>query len=65
MALIMMVPMVLQQSKIMSLRALILFGASAVILIVYTLLRLVTGLSFLSLGSFPNVTFHQSVASMI
>jgi tetratricopeptide (TPR) repeat protein len=57
MALLMTVPLVMQQSKLMSLRALILFGAAAVVLIVYTLLRVVTGVGFLSLGSFQNVTF--------
>lgn len=57
MGLMMTVPLVLQQSKIMSLRALIFFGASAVVLTLYIILRLVTGLDFLSLGSFANVTF--------
>ncbi|HEY0964270.1 MAG TPA: tetratricopeptide repeat protein [Candidatus Paceibacterota bacterium] len=57
MALMMTVPLILQQSKLMSLRVLIAFGAAAVALIAYILLRVTTGLGFLSLGSFGNITF--------
>ena len=57
MGLLMTVPLVLQQSKKMSLKTLVFFGASAAVIIVYTLLRIVTGLKFLSLGSFQAVTF--------
>ena len=57
MGLLMTVPLVLQQSKLMSLRTLIFFGGSAVVLIVYTLLRFIPGFGFLSFGSFSSVTF--------
>ena len=57
MGLLMTVPLVLQQSKKMSLKTLVFFGSSAAVIIVYTLLRIVTGLKFLSFGSFQAVTF--------
>lgn len=56
MALLMTVPLILQQSKLMSLRTLVFFGGAAALLIAYTLVRIVANFGFLSLGSFGNVT---------
>ena len=56
MALTMTVPLVLQRSKVMSLKALIALGASAVIALLYTLVRLVVDAGALGLNSFGSVT---------
>jgi tetratricopeptide (TPR) repeat protein len=55
-ALAMTVPLVLQGSKIMSVRALALFSVVALLLLAYNLLRLLFGVEILPLGSFTNVT---------
>lgn len=56
MLLSMAVPLVLQQSKKMSLTALIAFAAAAGLVILYNLLRLIFGAEFLSFASFGTLT---------
>jgi tetratricopeptide (TPR) repeat protein len=56
MALVMTVPLVLQRSKSMSLKALVFFIAAAAIALLYTLVRLVISADVLALGSFPQIT---------
>lgn len=55
MALMMTIPLVLQQSKLMSLYTLIAFASSAGLLFIYNILRFVAG-PILGFGSFPQVT---------
>jgi tetratricopeptide (TPR) repeat protein len=54
--LLMTVPLVFKASKSMTVKAILLFGASAGILIIYNLVRLVFGADFLPMGSFSAVT---------
>lgn len=56
MALTMTVPLVLQKSKLMSLRVVFAFVAASSLVIVYTFARIIFGAGFLSLGSFGSVT---------
>ncbi|MFT7644880.1 MAG: Flp pilus assembly protein TadD [Candidatus Paceibacteria bacterium] len=55
-ALAMTIPLVLQGSKIMSVRALAFFSVAAVLLLAYNLIRLLLGVESLPIGSFTNVT---------
>lgn len=54
--LMMTIPLVLQGSKIMTVRALAFFGLTGALLLVYNLARIILDASFLSLGSFQAVT---------
>lgn len=54
--LVMTIPLVLQNSKVMSIKALAFFSFSAVLLIVYNLVRLLFGPEILQFGSFGSVT---------
>ena len=56
MGLLMVVPLVLQRSKKMSLRAIMFFGAGSALVLLYSLARIVLGADFLPLGSFGAVT---------
>jgi tetratricopeptide (TPR) repeat protein len=56
MALAMSIPLVLQKSKVMSLKVMMVFGIASSLVIVYTILRIIFGSSFLGLGSFLEVT---------
>lgn len=55
-ALVMTLPLVLQNSKVMTMKALAFFGVTSIILMVYASLRLLLGVDFLPLGSFFFVT---------
>ena len=55
-ALAMTVPLVLQGSKLMTIRALALFGCSAALLLTYNVLRIIFGPGFLPFDSFSVVT---------
>ncbi len=56
MAVLMTVPLFLQRSKIMSIKALVFFGITATLLLVYNLVRLLFGAAFLPFDSFGVVT---------
>ncbi|MEN9920177.1 MAG: hypothetical protein RL538_70 [Candidatus Parcubacteria bacterium] len=56
MALVMTTPLILQRSKIMSLKTLIALGAASGVTILYTLIRLVVDAKVLALGSFGSLT---------
>lgn len=56
MGLVMTIPLILQRSKIMSLKALIALGAASALAILYTIVRLFIDSPVLSLGSFGSVT---------
>ncbi|MEK7462212.1 MAG: tetratricopeptide repeat protein [Patescibacteria group bacterium] len=56
MGLLMTIPLVLQKSKLMSLRALMFFGVGSIFVLLYSLCRIVFGADFLPLGSFAAVT---------
>ncbi|MBP6924408.1 MAG: tetratricopeptide repeat protein [Candidatus Pacebacteria bacterium] len=56
MGLVMTIPLVLQRSKIMSLKALIALGASSAVAILYTIVRLFIESPVLNLGSFNSIT---------
>lgn len=50
------VPLILQGSKIMTIKALAFFGLSATLLLLYNLVRIIFGPALLSFGSFGSVT---------
>jgi len=56
MALIMSMPLVLQKARVMSLRVLLGIGVAAVLVMVYSFLRVLFGGNFLAFGSFTDVT---------
>ena len=56
MALVMTSTLVLQRSKILTVKALALFGCVSGLLLVYSILRIIFGAGFLPLGSFTEVT---------
>lgn len=56
MGLLMIVPLVLQRSKKMSMRALMLFGFGSILILAYSLSRIFLGAEFLALDSFRAVT---------
>jgi tetratricopeptide (TPR) repeat protein len=56
MALVMTLSLVLQRSKIMTIKALAVFGGVSGLLLTYTILRVIFGAEFLSFGSFDVVT---------
>src|SRR5690606_25154905 len=56
MGLVMTIPLILQRSKIMSLKTLIALGAASSLAILYTVLRLFIESPALSMGSFRSVT---------
>lgn len=55
-AIAMTLPLLLQRSKTKAIGAILLFGASSTVLILYNLLRFIFGTDFLSLGSFNSLT---------
>jgi tetratricopeptide (TPR) repeat protein len=56
MGLLMTIPLVLQKSKKMSMRAFMFFGAGSVLILLYSLGRIILGADFLPLNSFGAVT---------
>jgi len=56
MALVMTVTLVMQGSKIMTIKALAVFGCVSGVLLLYNILRIIFGAQLLSFGSFPGVT---------
>ena len=56
MGLAMTLPLILQQSKLMSLRTLVFFTSASALIVGYTLLRLIFSTDILSLGSFSSIT---------
>ncbi len=56
MGLLMMIPLVLQKSKKMSMRALMFFGLGSILVILYSLARIIMGADFLPLRSFGEIT---------
>lgn len=56
MGLAMTIPLVLQNSKLMSIKALAFFGCTTIILLMYNILRLLLGAEFLQFSSFGAVT---------
>jgi tetratricopeptide (TPR) repeat protein len=56
MALVMMLPLILQGSKQMTIKAITFFGCMASVLVIYNFLRLLFGPEFLSFGTFTAIT---------